>query len=570
MPNETDKPLDFIRQAIHEDLNAGRYDRVITRFPPEPNAYLHVGHAKAIGINFSIGQEFSGFTNLRFDDTNPLTEEQRYIDAIKKDIAWLGYSWKNECHASDYFGQLYEWAALLTENGLAYVDEQSADEIKATRGSLTEPGTASAYRDRPTDESLDLLARMKAGEFEDGSRVLRAKIDMAAPNMNMRDPIMYRLLHAEHPHVGNEWCIYPSYDWAHGQSDWIEGITHSLCSLEFEDHRPLYDWFVERLMELGAKSPNADYRPRQIEFARGNITYTIASKRRLLQLVDAGHIDGFDDPRTTTLRGMRRRGYPASALRRFWFEAGIAKRENNIEFAKLENIVRDELNRTALRRMAVLDPLKVVIADYPQDKVEMMDAVNNPEDDSAGVRQVPFTRELYIEREDFMEDAPKKFFRLAPGREVRLRYGYWVTCTDVVKDDAGQIVELHCTHDPQTRGGDNPPPDAEGKVRKVKDTLHWVSASQHVSAQVRLYNHLFTTENPLRTSGDGDWMENVNTQSCQTVTAFCEPALSQAGPGEPIQFERLGYFTADPTSTADALVFNRTTTLRDSWAKQSK
>lgn len=568
MPNDTDKPLDFIRQAIREDLDAGRYDRVVTRFPPEPNAYLHIGHAKAIGINFSIAQDFAGHTNLRFDDTNPLTEEQRYIDAIREDVAWLGHRWQNECHASDYFGQLYEWAMMLTRAGLAYVDEQNPEQISQSRGTLKAPGTPSPHRDRPIEQNVELLERMRGGDFADGARVLRAKIDMAAPNMNLRDPIMYRVLHAQHPHVGNQWCIYPSYDWAHGQSDWVEGVTHSLCSLEFEDHRPLYDWFLDRLIELGATSPHAEYRPRQIEFARGNITYTIASKRRLIELMNAGHIADFDDPRTTTLRGMRRRGYTPQAIRRFWEEAGIAKRVNNIQFAKLEQVLRDDLNKKALRRMAVLDPIKLVITDYPEDMVEMMDAVNNPEDDAAGSRQVPFSRELFIERDDFMEDAPKKFFRLAPGREVRLRYGYWVTCTDVVKDDAGNIVELRCTHDPQTRGGDNPPPDAQGNVRKVKGTLHWVSAAHAIPAQVRLYDHLFTAENPLDAPDGGSWLDNVNTQSLRSVTAYCEPALAEATVGEHCQFERIGYFTPDPDGQPGRPVFNRTTTLRDSWAKQ--
>jgi len=568
MPTDTDKPLDFIRQAVREDLDAGRYDRVVTRLPPEPNAYLHVGHAKAFFIDYLVAQDFGGKCNLRFDDTNPMREEQEYIDAIREDVRWLGIEWANECYASDYFDQLFDWACELVKAGRAYVDDQSVDEIRETRGTLSQPGTPSPYRDRPVDENLDLLNRMKAGDFEDGLRVLRAKIDMASTVINLRDPVMYRILHTAHPRTGDAWCIYPSYDCAHGQSDWIEGITHSLCSLEFVNHRPLYDWFLDRLIEIGCKSPNADYRPRQIEFARGNITYMVTSKRKLLELIDRGDVRDWDDPRLPTLRGMRRRGYTPDAIRQFWVEAGIAKRVNNIEFAKLETLLRGDLNQHALRRMAVLDPLKLVITDYPEDKVEMMDAVNNPEDESAGMRQVPFGRELFIEREDFMEDAPKKFFRLAPGREVRLRYGYWVTCTKVIKDDAGNIIELHCTHDPRTRGGDNPPPDSEGKVRKVKGTLHWVSAAHAVDAEVRLYEHLFTAKDPLDAADDGDWKDNVNHDSLSIVTAKCEPALGEAKAGEHFQFERIGYFVADPDTTAGNLVFNRTTTLRDSWAKQ--
>ncbi len=567
----TESPRDFIRQAIADDLEAGRYDRpVVTRFPPEPNAFLHIGHAKAMGIDFHVAEEFGGRTNLRFDDTNPTREEQVYIDAIKDDVAWLGFAWSNECYASDYFPMLYDWAMAMTRAGLAYVDDQSAEQIRANRGTLTTPGTPSPYRDRPIDQSVTLLERMRAGEFPNGSRVLRAKIDMAAPNINLRDPVMYRIMHLPHPRTGDAWCIYPSYDWAHGQSDWIEGVTHSLCSLEFEDHRPLYDWFLDRLMEIGVTSPAAGYRPRQIEFARGNITYMVTSKRRLLELIERDYVTGWDDPRMPTLCGMRRRGMPPAAIKRFWAEAGVAKRVNNIEYARFEGIVRDELNRTAARRMAVLDPIRLVITNYPEDQVEHMAAVNNPEDEAAGRREVPFCRELFIEREDFLENPPKKYFRLAPGKEVRLRYAYWVTCTEVVKDDAGHIVELRCTYDPATRGGDNPPPDAEGKVRKVKGTLHWVSARHAIDAHVRLYEHLFTAENPLDVAAGEDWLNNVNHDSLTTVMAKAEPALADAEAGRTFQFERIGYFTVDPDSAAGEPIFNRTVTLKDTWAKMQK
>ena len=567
-----DRPLNFVEQAIADDLDAGRYDRVITRFPPEPNGYLHIGHAKAICIDFGMAQRFrgrfadrvSGETNLRMDDTNPSKEEQEYIDSIIADVAWLGFKPDRLTHASDCFEQLYEWARLLIEHGRAYVDDQTAEQIRQTRGDLTTPGTPSPFRDRPPQESLDLFERMKQGEFPDGSRVLRAKIDMASPNMVLRDPTMYRILRQPHPRTGNTWCIYPMYDWAHGQCDWIEGVTHSLCSLEFKNNRPLYEWFIDRLAELGAYPPGVGYKSRQIEFARGNITFMMTSKRKLKRLVDEGHVRGWDDPRMPTLRGMRRRGYTPAAIRRFWDEAGVAKRENNIEFAKLENLQRDDLNKTALRRMAVLDPLKVVITNYPDDQVEMMAAPNNPEDESAGERAVPFSKVIYIEREDFMEDPPRKFFRLFPGGEVRLRCAYWITCQQVIKDDAGNITELRCTYDPETRGGNNPPPDAEGKTRKVKGTLHWVSADHALDAEVRLYEHLFAKEDPE----DGELLENINPQSLQVVAdAKLEPALADAKPGDPIQFERLGYFTPDPDTTPDRLVFNRTLGLRDSWAK---
>jgi len=558
---------DFIREQVAADVAAGTHGgRVLTRFPPEPNGYLHIGHAKAMAIDFDTAAAFGGTCNLRLDDTNPTKEEQEYVDAIAEDVAWLGYSWARLCYASDYFAQLYDWAQLLIRHGYAYVDDQSADEIRETRGTLTEPGRPSPWRDRSVEESLDLFARMKAGEFPDGTRVLRARIDMASPNLVMRDPTMYRILHKAHPRTGTAWCIYPMYDWAHGQSDWIEGVTHSLCDLSFKVHRPLYEWFLDRLAELGAYPEGVTYKSRQIEFARGNITYLVTSKRKLLELVRERHVSGWDDPRIPTLRGMRRRGYTAAAIRRFWEEAGVARRENNIEFAKLEAILRDELNRTSLRRMAVLDPVKVVITNYPDGQVELFDVVNNPEDASAGTRQVPFSRVLYIEREDFMKDPPKKFFRLAPGREVRLRSAYWITCQEVVEDADGRVVELRCTYDPATRGGDSPPPDAEGHVRKIKATLHWVSAAHARDAVVRIYEHLFTREDPE----DGELLDNVNAHSLRVIdVAKIEESFATAVPGDRFQFERLGYFVVDPDSTADGLVFNRTVTLKDSWAKEA-
>jgi glutaminyl-tRNA synthetase len=578
----TNTPTDFIRSAVNEDLAAGRYHSVVTRFPPEPNAYLHIGHAKAICIDFGIADEFGGRCHLRYDDTNPLKEEQEYIDAIREDVRWLGFDWgEHEYYASDYFDQLYEWALALIRSGLAYVDDQSAEQVRQTRGTLTQPGAESPFRNRSIEENLELFERMRKGEFPDGSRVLRAKIDMAAPNLNMRDPVMYRILHANHPHAGDKWCIYPMYDWAHGQSDWIEGITHSLCSLEFEDHRPLYEWYVtqlhaagvrplrpeqlERLQQAGQHITEPDQLPRQIEFARGNITYMVTSKRRLLELVENGYVKDWDDPRMPTLRGLRRRGYSPVAIRRFWQEAGVAKRVNNIDFAKLENVLRDELNRTANRVMAVLDPLKVVITNYPEGQVEQMEAINNPEDASAGTRQVPFSREIYIERADFMEDPPRKFFRLAPGREVRLRYAYLVTCTDMIKDADGRVTEIHCTYDPATRGGDAP----DG--RKVKGTIHWVSAIHAIPAEVRLYDHLFTCEDPTDPPASGNWLDNVNRESLQVIEqAWIEPSVIQAAPLMRYQFERTGYFCVDPDTTADHVVFNRTITLRDSWAKTNR
>jgi len=551
----------FIKSFIDEDLASGRFDGpIVTRFPPEPNGYLHLGHTKAICINFGLAKEYGGTCHLRFDDTNPVKEKQEYIDGIKEDIRWLGFDWgDHEYYASDYFQQLYEWAVKLIEAGKAYVDEQSADEIRTGRGTLTTPGMASPFRDRSIEESLDLFARMKAGEFPDGSKVLRAKIDMASNNLNLRDPVMYRVLRAEHPRTGGKWCIYPMYDYAHGQSDSIENITHSLCSLEFEDHRPLYDWFIK---ELGI------FPTRQIEFARGNITYTVTSKRKLIQLVEENRVTGWDDPRMPTLVAMRRRGYPPKAIVDFWETVGVAKRENNIEVALLEHCVRNELNRTAPRRMAVLDPLKVVITNYPDGQVEEMDCINNPENPDAGTRKVPFSGELYIEREDFMEDAPKKFFRLAPGKEVRLRSAYWVRCEEVIKDDAGNVVELRCTYDPQTRGGSNPP---DG--RKVKGTLHWVSAKHAIDAEVRLYENLFTAEEPTTPpDGSDNWLDNLNPESLKVIAgAKLEPALGESQPGATVQFERTGYFCMDAKdSKPDALVFNRTITLKDAWAKAQK
>ncbi|MFQ6101478.1 MAG: glutamine--tRNA ligase/YqeY domain fusion protein [Anaerolineae bacterium] len=550
-------PSDFIRKAIDEDLRTGRFDRVHTRFPPEPNGYLHIGHAKAICIDFGIAEEYGGLYNLRFDDTNPVKEEAAYVKAIIEDIQWLGFDWEDRLfYASDYFEQLYEYAVQLIKKGKAYVCDLSPDEIREYRGTLTEPGRDSPYRNRSVEENLDLFERMRAGEFEDGSRTLRAKIDMAAPNMNLRDPVMYRILHETHHRTGDKWCIYPMYDWAHGQSDSIEGITHSLCSLEYEDHRPLYDWFLD---ELGI------YHPRQIEFARLNLTYTVMHKRRLLQLVEGGHVAGWDDPRMPTLSGLRRRGYTPEAIRNFCDRIGVAKSDSTINVAFLEHCIREDLNQRAPRVMAVLRPLKVVIDNYPEDLVEEMEALNHPKDPSMGTRKVPFSRVLYIEREDFREDPPKKFFRLAPGREVRLRYAYFITCVNVVKDEHGEVVELHCIYDPATRGGDAP----DG--RKVKGTLHWVSAAHALEAEVRLYDHLFTKENPDDVEEGQDFTANVNPNSLEILTSCrVEPSLAGAAPGGHYQFERQGYFCVDPDSSDDRLIFNRTVSLRDTWAKIEK
>ncbi len=552
--------LDFIRAIIAEDLKTNKYDgRVVTRFPPEPNGYLHIGHAKSICLNFGISLEEEGrVCHLRFDDTNPLKETQEYIDSIKEDIRWLGFDWgEHEYYASDYFDQLHEWAIQLIRAGKAYVCDLSADEIRETRGTLTRPGTDSPYRGRTVEENIELFERMRAGEFEEGSRVLRAKIDMASPNLNMRDPVMYRILKVPHHRTGDKWCIYAAYDWAHGQSDSIERITHSICTLEFENHRPLYDWFVEQL---------GIYHPQQIEFARLNLTYTVMSKRMLTELVDEGYVTGWDDPRLPTVAGLRRRGYTPESIRNFCDRIGVAKVESTVDIALLEHCLREDLNMRAPRVMGVLEPLRVVIDNYPEDEVEYMDAVNNPEDPSAGTRKVPFSRVLYIEREDFMEEPPKKFYRLAPGREVRLRYAYFITCVDVVKDEqTGEVVELHCTYDPETRGGGAP----DG--RKVKATLHWVSAAHALEAEVRLYGHPFTKPYPMDVKEGGDWKDGFNPDSRQVLTSCrVEPGLKDAKPGDRFQFERKGYFVVDPDSTDEKLVFNRTVSLRDEWARIQK
>ncbi|MFW6155095.1 MAG: glutamine--tRNA ligase/YqeY domain fusion protein [Planctomycetota bacterium] len=558
-PTGGEAPLDFLRAIVAADVDAGRYDgRVHTRFPPEPNGYLHIGHAKAICLDFGIAEEFGGKCNLRFDDTNPCAEEQEYVDSIINDIHWLGFDWDDRLfYASDYFEQMYEYAVQLIRQGQAYVDSLTPDEIREYRGTLTEPGRPSPYRDRSVEEHLDLFARMRAGEFPDGAHVLRAKIDMASPNMNLRDPIMYRILHARHHRTGDEWCIYPMYDWAHGLEDSIEGITHSMCTLEFENHRPLYDWFLDAL---------GIFHPRQIEFARLEMTYTLMSKRRLRRLVEDGHVRGWDDPRLPTLGGLRRRGYTPEAIRAFSRDVGVAKFNSVIDVTRLENALRADLNRRAQRRMAVLNPLKVIITNYPEGRTEQLEAINNPEDASAGTRPVPFGRELYIERDDFMEDPPRKFFRLAPGREVRLRYAYFITCTDVIKDDDGTIVELHCTYDPATRGGDAP----DG--RKVKATLHWIAAAHAIDAEVRLYDHLFRTEDPNDVPEGQDFTANLNPTSLVVVDAAkLEPSLADAAADEKVQFERLGYFCLDAIdSKPDHLVFNRAVTLKDTWAKIRK
>ncbi len=553
---QTSAPTNFIRNRIRKELEAGEYEQIVTRFPPEPNGFLHIGHAKSIVLNFALPQEFGGYTNLRFDDTNPEKEEQRYIDAIKEDVRWLGYEWKYERHASDYFETLYDYALHLIDEGLAYVDEQDADAIREQRGTLTEPGTNSPHRDRPVAENRLLFERMRSGELPDGACVLRAKIDMAAPNINLRDPVIYRIRHQEHPRTGNDWCIYPSYDFAHGQSDAIEHITHSLCTLEFEDHRPLYDSLIEHLP--------VPSRPYQIEFARLNIDFTVLSKRRLTRLVDEGHVTGWDDPRLPTIAGLRRRGFTPESIRNFCTEIGVTKSESIIPFGGLERNLRDDLNARAPRRMAVLKPLKLVLTNFPEGETEWLEAANHPQDPEMGTRKVPMTREVYIEHDDFMEEAPKKFFRLKPGGEVRLRNAFIIRCDEVVKDEAGNLVELRCSMDPETRSGQ------PGADRKVKGTIHWVSAEHALKAEVRLYDRLFKVPHP---GGDknADFVEHLNETSLEVLPeARLEPGLESAEVGDFVQFERLGYFTPDPDGTPQAPVFNRAVTLRDTWAKLEK
>jgi glutaminyl-tRNA synthetase len=553
-PVESGSRSNFIRDIIIQDVNAGKHEgRVQTRFPPEPNGYLHIGHAKAICLDFGLAAEFGGKCNLRFDDTNPSKEETEYVDSIMEDVQWLGFKWDGLFYASDYFGQLYQWAIELIKAGKAYVCDLNADEVRQYRGTLTEPGRESPYRERSIEENLGLFERMKNGEFPDGSRTLRAKIDMASPNLNMRDPVMYRILHMEHHRTGGQWCIYPMYDYAHGQSDSIEEVTHSICTLEFEDHRPLYNWFIEQL---------GIFPSQQFEFDRLSITYTLLSKRKLLTLVQDGHVDGWDDPRMPTLSGLRRRGYTPEAIRTFCSNIGVSKTNGITQLSHLEYFLREDLNKHAARVMVVLRPLRVVIDNYPDDLVEEMDAVNNPEDESMGARQVPFSKVLYIEQEDFREDPPKQFYRLAPGREVRLRYGYLITCQSVVKDAGGYIVELHCTYDPATRGGNTP----DG--RKVKSTIHWVSAAHAADCEVRLYDNLFTKENPNEVEAGQDFTANLNPNSLEVLSGCkAEPSLRDAAPGTRFQFERMGYFCVDPASTPGKPVFNRTIGLRDTWAK---
>jgi glutaminyl-tRNA synthetase len=553
-PTDTPKATNFIRDIILADLESNKFaGRVQTRFPPEPNGYLHLGHAKSIYLNFGLAAEFGGATNLRFDDTNPEKEEQEYVDSIIRDVHWLGYEWAGLYYASDYFDQLYSWAVQLINGGKAYICDLNAEEVRQYRGTLTEPGKESPFRNRTIEENLDLFERMHAGEFEDGSRTLRAKIDMASPNLNMRDPVMYRILRATHHRTGDKWCIYPMYDYAHGQSDSMEKITHSICTLEFEDHRPLYNWFIEQL---------GIFPSQQIEFDRLNVTYTLLSKRKLLQLVQEGRVRGWDDPRMPTLSGIRRRGYTPEALHNFCAAIGASKTNGTIELAMLEHYVREDLNRRSLRAMAVLRPLKVVIDNYPEGQSDELQLVNNQEDPSAGTRAVPFSRVLYIEQDDFREDPPKKFFRLSPGREVRLRGGYFIKCTGVVKDASGAITEVHCTYDPETRSGNAP----DG--RKVKATIHWVSANHAIEAEVRIYENLFVKEDPNQVEGDNTFLSNLNPDSLEILTdCKLEPSLASAKPGDRYQFERLGYFCVDPDTTAGRLVFNRTVALRDTWAK---
>ncbi len=559
MSSETEKKqTNFIKTIIDEDLKTGRFDRVHTRFPPEPNGYLHIGHAKSICLNFGLAKEYNGLCNLRFDDTNPLKEDQEYIDSIIEDVRWLGFDWEDRLFfASDYFEQMYAYAVQLIQKGKAYVDDLSADQIREYRGTLTEPGRESPYRNRSVEENLDLFQRMRNGEFGDGEKVLRAKIDMKSGNLNMRDPVMYRIIHASHPRTKNAWCIYPMYDWAHGLEDSIEKITHSICTLEFADHRPLYDWFLD---ELGV------YHPRQVEFARLNLSYTLLSKRKLLKLVEEGYVTGWDDPRMPTIAGMRRRGYTPESIRDFSDRIGVAKNNTVVDIALFEHCVRDDLNKRAERRMVVLNPLKVVIDNYPDQQVEELEAQNNPEDPTAGSRKIPFSKVLYVERDDFREEAPRKWFRLAPGKEVRLKHAYYITCTEVVKNEKDEVVELHCTYDPASRGG------WTNDGRKVRGTLHWVSAEHAVPVEVRLYEHLFLKENPEEVEEGEDFTANLNPNSLRVMQeAFAEPDLQNARPGEHFQFLRQGYFCADlKDHSPQHLVFNRTVTLRDSWAKIEK
>jgi len=556
-----EKSLNFIEEIIEGDLESGKHKgEVITRFPPEPNGYLHIGHAKSIFLNFGLAQKYGGRCHLRFDDTNPAKEDVEYVDSIKEDIKWLGFDWNgHEYFASDYFDQLYEWAVKLVKEGKAYVEDSSAEEVAANRGTPTQPGIESPCRNRPVKENLDLLERMKNGEFNDGTRVLRAKIDMASPNMHMRDPVLYRIKRIHHHRTGDKWCIYPMYDFAHGQSDYIESITHSLCTLEFEVHRPLYNWLLDQIADESFRA----YRPQQYEFARLNLNYTIMSKRHLLQLVQEKYVSGWDDPRMPTISGLRRRGYTPASLKMFTEKVGVAKRENIIDLGLLEFCIREDLNKTANRVMGVLNPLKVIIENYPEGQTEMLDAVNNPEDESAGMRQVPFGREIFIEKDDFMEEPPKKFFRLAPGREVRLRYAYYITCTGVEKDASGNITALKATYDPETKGGQS----ADG--RKVKSTLHWVSAEKGLRVKVNLYDRLFKVENPYGCPEGQSFIANLNPESLKVVEGIVEPVLAGAMPGDRYQFERLGYFCVDKDSKPGEPEFNRTVTLRDAWAKIS-
>jgi glutaminyl-tRNA synthetase len=559
---EISKSLNFIEIIIEEDLKTGKHGgRVHTRFPPEPNGYLHIGHAKAICINFGFSEKYNGKCNLRFDDTNPVKEDVEYVDSIKEDIRWLGFDWQDrEFYASDYFGKLYDWAILLIKKGKAYVDESSAEEVAANRGTPTQPGIESPYRKRSVEENIDLFQRMKKGEFPDGSKVLRAKIDMASPNMHMRDPVMYRIKHAYHHRTGNEWCIYPMYDYAHGQSDYIENITHSCCTLEFEIHKPLYDWFLTHIIDNEEENHN---RTHQYEFARLNLNYTVMSKRMLLQLVEEKYVNGWDDPRMPTITGLRRRGFTPESIRNFIDRVGVAKRENVIDVGLLEHCIREDLNKKAMRVMGVLNPLKVTIENYPEGQVEQLDAVNNPEDESMGSRKVPFSRHLYIEREDFMENPPKKFYRLSPGMEVRLRYAYLITCKELVKNQQGEITELICTCDLASRGGNAP----DG--RKVKATLHWVSADQAVEAEINLYDRLFSIEDPHKCDEGKTFLSNLNPESLKKIRGFVEPSVQHAKPLDKFQFERLGYFCVDKDSLKDKIIFNRTVTLKDTWAKIS-